>query len=475
MKCPICGKDVELQKKRVGVDEQGAPVFHQYAICRDCKKQWDLDKQRIRKAASDTAANAGKVETSSVKPHKDPKEEPVADVLPKSVAVKKSLSGEEKRETKADGSSAAKPVRRKPSSGQAIPQKTAQENSGAKKEGAPGASSERKAVRKAGDGNDSSVAKASSKPTPGTPSSEKRPRNPETQKASVEKAGGSRSTSEKRHSVGTASENASGERTTTGKAPAKKRTAGGTVKPKEEALHTAAPKKKAVRKETSGFEEQRYGNIPPEKIRVKKEHAVKQGYEEMLSTDPTHKPVKKKRPLPEENVQSVKKERPASVKQRPDTKASLEDEYDEDDMYFEEIPAKFRILRILFGVISVLSAGFFAYGGFFEGLENIASGSTVSTGTTFVIFAICMLVSGLLLLIMQNRNTILAFILPMIFYFAAAVFTFLKHQDNQILLYCAIVGAVLGVIFLVLGIISRNSDGYNEGEDYDDPFEDDYE
>ena len=58
MKCPICEKDVELQKKQVGVDEQGAPIFHQYAVCRDCKKQWDLDKQRARKAASAQKADA---------------------------------------------------------------------------------------------------------------------------------------------------------------------------------------------------------------------------------------------------------------------------------------------------------------------------------------------------------------------------------------------------------------------------------
>ena len=58
MKCPICEKDVELQKKQVGVDEQGTPIFHQYAICRDCKKQWDLDKQRARKAGSAQSASA---------------------------------------------------------------------------------------------------------------------------------------------------------------------------------------------------------------------------------------------------------------------------------------------------------------------------------------------------------------------------------------------------------------------------------
>ena len=38
MKCPICGKDVELQKKQIGTSETGEPVFNEYAVCRDCKK-----------------------------------------------------------------------------------------------------------------------------------------------------------------------------------------------------------------------------------------------------------------------------------------------------------------------------------------------------------------------------------------------------------------------------------------------------
>ena len=251
------------------------------------------------------------------------------------------------------------------------------------------------------------------------------------------------------------------------------------MNPAAEHLAEGAPKRKAVRKSMAESGEQRYGNIPPEKVRTKKEHAVRKGYEDMLSTDPNYKPVKKKRTLAEEEVQPVKKERPVPAKKRPDTKASLEDEYEEDDEAdyddTEYVTARFRVPRILFGIISVLAAGFFAYGGFFAGLENIASGSTVSTGTTFLIFAICMLVSGLMLLIMQNRNTILAFILPMIFYFGAAVFTFLKRGDDKMFLFCAIGGAVLGLIFLVLGIVSRNSNGYDDSDDYDDPFEDEYE
>ena len=60
MKCPICGKEVELQNKQVGTDASGTPVFHEYAVCRDCKKQWDLDKQRAKKRAEKANASAQK-------------------------------------------------------------------------------------------------------------------------------------------------------------------------------------------------------------------------------------------------------------------------------------------------------------------------------------------------------------------------------------------------------------------------------
>ena len=566
MKCPICGKDVELQKKQVGVDEQGAPVFHQYAVCRDCKKQWDLDKQRARKAVPDTAVNTGKAEAPPVQPEKDPGEHKgtAPDASHKTGAVKKAPAGSaapEKKEPKkpaaahpspegtpsrkaaagaapAEGKVSRKPApgsnpaggeapspvsgkapaegetfrkaapakaagegkapRKPASSERKVPRRSANDTAPAEertpRKSADGAASaeeraprkaadgaapaEERAPRKAADGAASAEARAAHRAQAGAPSPEKRTRKPDGHKPSGEKAGTPRPASAKRPPSGASAEQAS-EKHPSGKPPVKKRAAGAPVNPAAEHPAEGAPKRKAVRKSMAESGEQRYGNIPPEKVRTKKEHAVRKGYEDMLSTDPNYKPVKKKRPLPEEEVQPVKKERPVPAKKRPDTKASLEDEYEEDDEAdyddTEYVAARFRIPRIIFGIISVLAAGFFAYGGFFAGLENIASGSTVSTGTTFMIFAICMLVSGLMLLIMQNRNTILAFILPMIFYFGAAVFTFLKRGDDKMFLFCAIGGAVLGLIFLVLGIVSRNSNGYDDSDDYDDPFEDEYE
>ena len=56
MKCPICGKDLDLQNKQIGTSENGDPIFNEYAICHSCKKQWNLDKQRAKKIAAKKAA-----------------------------------------------------------------------------------------------------------------------------------------------------------------------------------------------------------------------------------------------------------------------------------------------------------------------------------------------------------------------------------------------------------------------------------
>ena len=110
------------------------------------------------------------------------------------------------------------------------------------------------------------------------------------------------------------------------------------------------------------------------------------------------------------------------------------------------------------------------------GLDGILSGDTASAGMTYAILAACMFVSALLLLIMQKSNSVFAFILPMILYLGGGVYAFMKRQGEANLLYCAIAGLVLAVIFLILTIASRgDSDDYDPSDDYDDPFEDDFD
>ena len=84
-----------------------------------------------------------------------------------------------------------------------------------------------------------------------------------------------------------------------------------------------------------------------------------------------------------------------------------------------------------------------------------------------------MLVSGLLLLILQNKRSVAAYIAPIIFYIAGAVFAFLKRDGDSILLYSAIVSAVLAVVLVILCATSRNQeDEDDDDEDEDDEFED---
>ena len=73
MQCPICKKDLEIKNKKVGENEAGEAIYNEFAICRDCKKQWNLDKQREKKkklakeALAEKTVEAGK---AAEKPHK---------------------------------------------------------------------------------------------------------------------------------------------------------------------------------------------------------------------------------------------------------------------------------------------------------------------------------------------------------------------------------------------------------------------
>ena len=434
MKCPICGKEVELQNKQVGTDASGTPVFHEYAVCRDCKKQWDLDKQRAKKRAEKANASA-QMKTGNP-------EKPVA-LAQKPISEKRSVQKAAPTE-KPVGNPAERPL-------DPVHKKTAV--SAPKKD----SSHEKKTV-------------------PQKPSAKEV--KPTSEKENIQVA---KSTHTKKETTAKATV----KRDMTAKAAAGK---------KESAVQKSAPHSRPSTPANSSTSnttintetEQYYGNIPPEHVRAKRERAVRQSYEEMLATDPNYKPRKKKsdaEKLPQkkrtenpESVSETSKKRPEPEKKRPATKPEYEeeDDFDEDDDYIYYVPAKYRVVRVILGILSILGFGYFAYRGFLAGLDNIASGGQASSGTTYIVLAVCMLVSGLLLLILQNKRSVAAYIAPIIFYIAGAVFAFLKRDGDSILLYSAIVSAVLAVVLVILCATSRNQedeDDYDEDED-DDEFED---
>lgn len=401
MKCPICGKELELKNKQIGTNENGDPIFNKYAICRDCRKQWNLDKQRAKKEAA------------------------------KQSAPDKTAAQKESPSKKAE-----------------VPKKAPVQKAAVQKAAAPKTEAVKKAPAQKAAAQTAEVAKKA-------PAQEK---NGTSRKAAVQKSASQKGT------------------------PAKS----DTPRPKrrssdEEAA--AAPAKKPVKKRTAKSvssntaEEKRYSNIPPERVRVKHETTARQGYEDMLATGAIGKPVRKKKTQADEDTHAIKKASVSSAEaRRKNTDANYStkkpepeiDEYDDDD-YYEDAP-RFRVMRIVLAVISLAGFGYLMYRGFSTGLSSGGDGNV--SGLTFVILALCLLVSALLYFITLRTNSVFAFLLPMLFYLGGGVFAFLKKGDEFQLLIAAGVCAVLAVITLILAITSRNGDDYED--DYDDAFEDDY-
>ena len=383
MKCPICGKDLDLQNKQIGTSENGDPIFNEYAICHSCKKPWNLDKQRAKKIAAKKAAEE------------------------KAKAEAEARAAEEKAKAEAAARAAEEKAKAEAAA------RAAEEK--AKAEAAARAAEEKRAARR--------EAKARAR------------------KEAIARLAADKGISEEE--------------------------AERILKERARARKAAAQKAATDATATDNSEEQKYGNIPAEEIRDKREKAVRKGYEDMLATDPDSKAAKKK-----------KKEEAETAKAKEDVKSRKMDDYDDEDddeyEYVDEYP-RFRPGRIILGIISLLTFGFCIYKGFVTGLSTSGADVTSASGMNYVIVALCMLVTALLYFIMNNRDTLFAFLIPMILYIGCAVFSFLKHVDEFELLILAGVSGVLAVISLILAIASRGGDDYDDEDDYDDPFEEEHD
>ena len=383
MKCPICGKDLDLQNKQIGTSENGDPIFNEYAICHSCKKQWNLDKQRAKKIAAKKAAEE------------------------KAKAEAEARAAEEKAKAEAAARAAEEKAKAEAAA------RAAEEK--AKADAAARAAEEKRAARR--------EAKARAR------------------KEAIARLAADKGISEEE--------------------------AERILKERARARKAAAQKAATDATTTDNSEEQKYGNIPAEEIRDKREKAVRKVYEDMLATDPDSKAAKKK-----------KKEEAETAKAKEDVKSRKMDDYDDEDddeyEYVDEYP-RFRPGRIILGIISLLAFGFCIYKGFVTGLSTSGADVTSASGMNYVIVALCMLVTALLYFIMNNRDTLFAFLIPMILYIGCAVFAFLKHGDEFELLILAGVSGVLAVISLILAIASRGGDDYDDEDDYDDPFEEEHD
>ena len=386
MKCPICGKDLDLQNKQIGTSENGDPIFNEYAICHSCKKQWNLDKQRAKKIAAKKAAEE------------------------KAKAEAEARAAEEKAKAEAAARAAEEKAKAEAAA------RAAEEK--AKAEAAARAAEEKRAARR--------EAKARAR------------------KEAIARLAADKGISEEE--------------------------AERILKERARARKAAAQKAATDATATDNSEEQKYGNIPAEEIRDKREKAVRKGYEDMLATDPDSKAAKKKKKEEAETAKAKEDVKSRKMDDYDDEKSS-DDEDDDEYEYVDEYP-RFRPGRIILGIISLLAFGFCIYKGFVTGLSTSGADVTSAPGMNYVIVALCMLVTALLYFIMNNRDTLFAFLIPMIVYIGSAVFAFLKHGDEFELLILAGVSGVLAVISLILAIASRGGDDYDDEDEYYD--EDEY-
>ena len=389
MKCPICGKDLDLQNKQIGTSENGDPIFNEYAICHSCKKQWNLDKQRAKKIAAKKAAEE------------------------KAKAEAEARAAEEKAKAEAAARAAEEKAKAEAAA------RAAEEK--AKADAAARAAEEKRAARR--------EAKARAR------------------KEAIARLAADKGISEEE--------------------------AERILKERARARKAAAQKAATVATATDNSEEQKYGNIPAEEIRDKREKAVRKGYEDMLATDPDSKAAKKKKKEEAETAKAKEDVKSRKMDDYDDEKSS-DDEDDDEYEYVDEYP-RFRPGRIILGIISLLAFGFCIYKGFVTGLSTSGADVTSAPGMNYVIVALCMLITALLYFIMNNRDTLFAFLIPMIVYIASAVFAFLKHGDEFELLILAGASGVLAVISLILAIASRGGDDYDDEDDYDDPFEEEHD
>ena len=400
MKCPICGKDLDLQNKQIGTSENGDPIFNEYAICHSCKKQWNLDKQRAKKIAAKKAAEEkAKAEARAAEE--------------KAKAEAEARAAEEKAKAEAAARAAEEKAKAEAAA------RAAEEK--AKAEAAARAAEEKRAARR--------EAKALAR------------------KEAIARLAADKGISEEE--------------------------AERILKERARARKAAAQKAATDATATDNSEEQKYGNIPAEEIRDKREKAVRKGYEDMLATDPDSKAAKKKKKEEAETAKAKEDVKSRKMDDYDDEKSS-DDEDDDEYEYVDEYP-RFRPGRIILGIISLLAFGFCIYKGFVTGLSTSGADVTSAPGMNYVIVALCMLVTTLLYFIMNNRDTLFAFLIPMIVYIGSAVFAFLKHGDEFELLILAGVSGVLAVISLILAIASRGGDDYDDEDDYDDPFEEEHD
>lgn len=107
------------------------------------------------------------------------------------------------------------------------------------------------------------------------------------------------------------------------------------------------PQNAQKKAESQEEEEKKYSNIPPKKVREKREKEMRDAYDELLSIEDESK-KKKKKPTP-------KPKRKEEIEEDDDLYDDLDDDYDDDESGMSKIPI------IILAIAIVVVAGLIAF------------------------------------------------------------------------------------------------------------------
>ncbi len=277
MKCPICKNELEIKNKAVGKTENGETIYNEYAICHECKKQWNLDKQRAKSASAgkEAAKQPGAPENPEPKKKRRPRPED-ADRVPRQKAGEEAPERpRKKRRPRPEGAEGAPARPAKPGKASEAPENPETKPDAPAAEPAPERPRKKKRPRPEGETGEAAEAPR--------PKKKKRPRPegaPEGEPKQASSAAPRKSTPES---------DAPAERPRKKKRPAN-------VKPAPRAMdepiqeftdaiegdQEERPRVGKRRDMKIEPEEQMYSNIPPRHIRESREQEMRENYQNML-------------------------------------------------------------------------------------------------------------------------------------------------------------------------------------------------
>lgn len=424
MKCPNCKKDVELTNKQIGADAQGAPIFNEYAVCRDCKKQWNLDKIREGKAAStpqksDTPVKKVPADVKKVLPEVKKAQPEVKKPTSKVTTAKDVTAANTSMKASAASSSAnAKTAITAPKS--TIQTTTNQK----KKDGYTGSNQANKTSTTRN--NQTNKARQTNKP--------------ETVATEVERPVRKRPPARPGESSAARPVNtrppADSNRTTAERPVARKRPSNNQTSETQ-----GRPTNRPERRPT---------NRPSDERPVRRRPMYDEG-EKLIQ------PASAKRPV-------------ADLKRRELSRGHF-DAFD--DIEEKEVNPKFVVMRIILGILGLIGFGYIIYHSITSGL---GVGITDASSMTYIGLAICFFLSGLLLIALHKSNSIFAFLFSILLSLAGGGYAFWQRGDSRLLLFGSVAALALALVVFILALLTLTlREDHGDDDDYDDEDDDDFD